>query len=59
MTTLQEQAEKLKQAMVRQREISRLRNGGATLQEIGTRYGLTRERVRQILKSAEQDRGAT
>ncbi len=30
-------------------EMYRMREGGKTLQEIGNRYGLTRERVRQLL----------
>jgi len=56
MMTLQQQAEQIKKAITRQREMMKLRREGATLQEIGTRYDLTRERVRQILKAAEQDR---
>lgn len=35
---------------VRDAEIAGMRRMGATLKEIGDRYGLTRERVRQILK---------
>lgn len=38
--------------MSRQDDILELRNNGRTLQEIGTEFGLTRERVRQLL--AEQ-----
>ena len=34
----------------RDAEIIRLRDNGLTLQEIGDRYGLTRERVRQIVE---------
>ena len=59
MTTLQEKAEKLKTALSRQKRMLQLRRAGMTLQAIGDEYGMTRERVRQILKSAEQDRSPT
>jgi hypothetical protein len=36
----------------RDREIIRLREQGLTLREIGNRYGLTRERIRQITTEA-------
>jgi len=37
---------------------ARQSNPCATLQEIGTRYGVTRERVRQVLSEAEKPTGA-
>jgi hypothetical protein len=36
-------------------EIHRMRRGGSTLQAIGTRFCLTRERVRQLLRDFDPD----
>jgi DNA-directed RNA polymerase sigma subunit (sigma70/sigma32) len=59
MATLKEQADRIRQALQRQRTMVKLRREGNTLQQIGDVYGMTRERVRQILKAAEQDRGSS
>ena len=56
MTTLQERAEQLTEAVARQGAIVALRRSGKTLQEIGDRYGITRERVRQILAAALREK---
>jgi DNA-directed RNA polymerase sigma subunit (sigma70/sigma32) len=48
---LQEQAQVLQQMAykIRRDEIKRMRKEGKTLSEIGKKYKITRERVRQIL----------
>jgi len=40
----------------RNQEIIRLRADGWTLQAIGDKYGLTRERIRQILENQKADK---
>lgn len=39
----------------RRREILRLRRSGKLLHEIGAMYGITRERVRQLIMAAEKE----
>lgn len=46
----------MKISIERNEEIRSLRANGMTLQELGTMYGITRERVRQICLNVEYDR---
>lgn len=41
--------------MNRTADILHLREQGLTLQQIGNKYGITRERVRQIIKASKKE----
>ena len=50
MATMNQKILKLRSLEQRRREMKRLRRDKVTLEEIGKRYGVTRQRVWEILK---------